>query len=211
MDAQGNDKSPARSPRDPDDEAEADRVLGAASELFAEHGPRMITLKWVGKDAGVPIEWIVSRWPTVDDLLAAVLERGGAIASAESPIVPIIHGTDFTEEADAAFATHDRVIVRAILDGFNPAELMSHFPLLDRLVADLMADGLEEPAARSQAFQIAIVELGWRLFGSTVLAACRLEGEAAGDAVARLRAVQQHLARPPDRDPTPRTVRSPAG
>ena len=99
--------------------------------------------------------------------------------------------------ADAALDLHDRVIVRAILDGFNPAELMSHFPLLDRLVLDLISQDLEESAAHAQALQIAVLELGWRLFGSTVLTACRLEGDAAVDATAELRALQRRLANPP--------------
>lgn len=148
-------------------------------------------------ESGVPVDWITARWPTIVDLLAAVLDRGGDQASAASPVVPILHGPDFTDAADAIFDLHDRVIVRAILDGFHPAELMSHFSLLDRLVADLIARGAEEPAARAQALQVAVLELGWRLFGPEVLAACRLEGDAALAAIAQLRALQRGLADPP--------------
>ena len=135
--------------RDSADEAE--RVLDVATVLFVAHGPKMITLKWVAKDSGIDVEWIASDWPTIRDLLVAVLDRSAERASAASPIVPVIHGPGFTETADVLFDIHDRVIVRAILDDFKPAELMSHFAKVDRLVADLISNGLDESAARGPA------------------------------------------------------------
>jgi hypothetical protein len=171
-------------------------VLEIGAKLFSSHGPRVVTMKWVAMEAAVPLAWLEARWATVEALLAAVLEHEAQRLSSASPTIPIIHGEEFTPVADGVLDVYDRIMVRAILDGIEPAALQGSFPLIDRLIADLRTQGLDEPTARARAFQLALLELGVRLLGPSLARACGLPGGPADDAVDLIRRLQRTLTEP---------------
>jgi hypothetical protein len=185
--------------------AEADgsaraRVLEVGAKLFSTHGPRPVTMKWVAMEADVPLEWLEARWPDVQALLAEVLEHEARVLSSASPTLPVIHGDGFTAVADGVLDVYDRIMVRAILDGVEPASLQRSFPVIERLVAALQDQGFDEATARSRAFEVALLELGLRLLGPTLATACGLCEGPADEAVELVRRLQRTLADPSFRD-----------
>src|SRR5690349_93796 len=182
------------------DDAARTRALEVGAQLFATHGPRPVTMKWVAMEAEVPLEWLEARWADVEALLTDVLEHEAAKLSSASPTLPIIHGDDFTSVADGVLDVYDRIMVRAILDGVEPARLQRRFPVIERLVGALRDQGLDEATARSRAFEVALLELGLRLLGPTLATACGLRDCSADDAVELVRRLQRTLADPSFRD-----------
>ncbi len=182
------------------DESARARVLEVGAKLFSTHGPRPVTMKWVAMEADVPLEWLEARWPTVEALLGEVLEHEARELSSASPTVPVIHGDGFTSAADGVLDVYDRIMVRAILDGAEPAALQRTFPLIERLVAALRDQGLDEAMARSRAFELALLELGLRLLGPTLATACGLSDGPADEAVELVRRLQRTLADPSFRE-----------
>jgi AcrR family transcriptional regulator len=177
-----------------DAESARTRVLDVGAKLFSAHGPRLVTMKWVAMEAEVPLEWLDDRWPSVEALLGDVLEHEAQQLSSASPTLPVIYGEAFTSVADGVLDVYDRIMVRAILDGTEPAALQRTFPVIERLVAALQRDGLDEPTARARAFQIALLELGLRLLGPTLATACGLAEGPADDAVDLVRRLQRTLS-----------------
>jgi len=176
------------------------RVLEVGVKLFSTHGPRVVTMKWVAMEAAVPLGWLEDRWATVEALLAEVLEHEARRLSSASPTLPVIHGEAFTPVADGVLDVYDRIMVRAILDGIDPAALQRSFPVIDRLIADLRSQGLDEPTARARAFQLVLLELGLRLLGPSLARACGLPDGPADDAVELIRRLQRTLSDPSFRE-----------
>lgn len=181
---------------DADEDETTARVLTSAAKLFALHGPRLVTLKWVALESSVPADWIVTRWPSITELLSDVLDHKAQHLSSASPEVPVIRSEDFAPAADQLLDVYDRILVRAILDDIEPALLQSRFPMVERIIDDLRGRGMDASAARTGAFQITLLELGVRLFGPTLAHACGLSSDQGADVGSLVRTLQRTLADP---------------
>ena len=197
------DPRPSNAERRGLDQATTERIIAAATRVLAVEGPARTTVKWVAREAGVSTEVVASRWPTVSDLLGAVLDTLSARIEMEAP------NPNLPEPAPTALDPHlidlvaqfTDIVARALLDGFNPAELQSQFPMLDRLVKFGMDLGVDERTARYRVCQFYVLEWGWRLFGPHLLVACGLTDEPEGRPVKELRVVERSLADLPPVEP----------
>ena len=203
VDVPEDDRSELMTTGDGTDDEVAERILAAAARVLAIEGPARTTLKWVAREAGVTTEDVAARWPTVSDLLGAVLDELSARIEVEAP------NPKLPEEAPPALDPHliglvaqfSEIVARSLLDGFNPAELQSQFPMLDRLVKFGMDLGVDERTARYRVCQFYVLEWGWRLFGPHLLVACGLTDEPDGRPLEELRVVERSLAQLPPVEP----------
>ena len=179
------------------DAAERQRVIDAATAIFTGYGPASVTLKWIALASGIPVERLSTEWPTVDALLASVLDN---VASA----VEAVGWADFRlapeelAERGRLIEIYERVVARSLLDGVNPAQLETAFPQTDRLVATYQsALDLDERTARYRVYQGCALEWGWRLFGPHLLIACGLDGEPEGRPYDELQKLHEQLIQLP--------------
>jgi AcrR family transcriptional regulator len=183
------------------DDATIERVLAAATRVLAIEGPARTTLKWVAREAGVSTEVVAARWPTVSDLLGSVLDELAARIEGEAPTFPADRPATIDPHLIDLIGQFTDIVARSLLDGFNPAELQSQFPMLDRLVKFGMDLGVDERTARYRVCQFYVLEWGWRLFGPHLLVACGLSDEPDGRPLDELRVVERSLANLPPVDP----------
>ncbi|MGZ4703396.1 MAG: hypothetical protein ACXWCM_00875 [Acidimicrobiales bacterium] len=177
-------------------EAQIDHVLAVATELFAKHGPATLSLKWVALEADVSSEQVTEEWPTVDVLLAAVLDRlsvrfeeaGGDIMSADASVG--------SEVIDA----YHRIMARALLDRADILSPVRDVAQIERWIKVIQDQfGLDERSARLRLSQAFALEWGWRLFGPHLRTACGLDDEPPGAFLVEIRKLEgQILAMPPD-------------
>lgn len=181
------------------DHETAERILAAATRVLATEGPARTTLKWVAREAGVTTEDVAARWPTVSDLLGSVLDElsGRIEGEAPNPNLPGAGPAALDPHLVGLVGQFTEIVARSLLDGFNPAELQSQFPMLDRLVKFGMDLGVDERTARYRVCQFYVLEWGWRLFGPHLLVACGLTDEPEGRPVQELRVVERSLANLP--------------
>ena len=173
------------------DPAVTEKIIGAASRLFSRHGPSTVTLRWIARDAEVPYEAVVARWPKPDDVLAAVLDHlADQIAAAYEALGPSIVSVP---ELGEVIATIQQVLARAILDGRQPAHLQRAFPMVDRILESAVSHGSDERTARYRIFESYLLEWGWRVLGPHLLDMCGLGDEPPELADEEIRALQRHL------------------
>ena len=177
-------------------EDQGDRVLAVATDLFAEHGPATLSLKWVALEADLPSELVATEWPTIESLLAAVLDRlstqfeeaGGDVMSADASV-----GSEIID-------AYHRIMARALLDRADITSPVRDVAQIERWVKVLQDRfGLDEYGARLRLSQTFALEWGWRLFGPHLQTACGLDGEPADGFLIEIRKLEaQILAMPPD-------------
>jgi AcrR family transcriptional regulator len=185
--------APPTRPRGRTDVVEA--LLDSARTLIAEHGPG-VALRDIADHAGVNFGLIYQYVGTKEQLVRAVYER--AAQSAADRLADARH----LDEALALLMTFGdgttaRIVGWAVLEGAQPGDLFRDSPALDVLAALVVADA--EAAGRAVSIEDArvfaalamVISLGWRLFGSTALAAAGLDGVHAERFDSRIRA---HLA-----------------
>ena len=152
------------------------QILDAAATIFARQGPASVTVKWICLEARVTPEELLARWPDVNAIVGAVLDdladRVEAVA-----LLPVADEANAVARI-AIVDRYQRIVARSLLDGLNPAELQTRFPVVDHLVARGIEElGLDERSARYRVSQIYALEWGWRLFGPHLIEACGLDGE----------------------------------
>jgi TetR/AcrR family transcriptional regulator, repressor for neighboring sulfatase len=177
-------------------EAQGDHVLAVATVLFAKHGPATLSLKWVALEADVPSDLIATEWPTIEALLAAVLDRlstqfeeaGGDVMSADASV-----GSDVID-------SYHRIMARALLDRADIESRVRDVAQIERWVKVLQDRfGLDEYGARLRLSQTFALEWGWRLFGPHLKTACGLDDEPEDGFLVEIRKLEaQILAMPPD-------------
>src|SRR3954468_7570642 len=180
-------------------DAEADHVLAVATDLFAQHGPATLSLKWVALEADQHSDRIGEEWPTIEVLLAAVLDRlstqfeaaGGDVLSSDASVG--------SEVIDA----YHRIMARALLHRADIESPVRDVAQIERWVKVLQDRfGLDEYAARLRLSQTFALEWGWRLFGPHLKTACGLDDEPPDGFLAEIRKLEaQILALPPDELP----------
>lgn len=121
-------------PRSRDADRSRRRILDAAEELFAEHGPRAVSLADIGRRAGVSRATPSYFFGTKDGVHRAVLERVFAereLATTEA-LAPV---REWAAAPDGPLAPHLRAAVSAYL------EFLASRPAFVRLVAWEGLDG----------------------------------------------------------------------
>jgi TetR/AcrR family transcriptional regulator, repressor for neighboring sulfatase len=177
------------------DPAERSRVLDVATALFAKHGPAPMTLKWVALDAEVPVDRLSAEWPSVEVLLAGVLDR---ISSQFQGLDGRDLDRDGRARDDELIDTFQRIIARSLLDGFNTGKLLTSFVHVERFAADLQERvGIDERTARYRLAQGFALEWGWHLFGPHLRIACGLTDEPDELMLVELRRLERRIARVP--------------
>ncbi len=185
------------------DPVERARVLDAATVLFAKHGPGPLTIKWVALDANVPAERVLAVWPSIESLLADVLDLlAGQFQGAQ--------GRDLDDEAlereNELIDTFQRIIARSLLDGFDTGSMLTNYDHVERFT-DIFRDqlGLDDRSARFRLAQGYALEWGWHLFGRHLKVACGLTDEPDDLLLDEVRRSEWRLARAPvvNRDAEP--------
>jgi hypothetical protein len=166
---------------------EREHVLAAATDLFAREGPPRSTLRWVALVSDVPVELVSSEWPTIDAILVDVLDRlSHQMKGLEGDVSP---PPELLGEG-AAVDLYQRIVARSLLDGLNPAALLSDFPHGDQWATILQEQvGLDEQTARHRLCHIVALAWGWRLFGPHLKIACGLPDEPDDDFTTELHAL----------------------
>jgi hypothetical protein len=210
MDARADLGSGALQPLDLD---EQERVLDASTNLFSEHGPATLTLKWVSLASGVGVDRITAQWPSIELLLAAVLDRLTVrFGQAEVGVGLDARATTATTATTAAATTAtapatgdpidqneviDRfqtIIARALLDRVNAANLLDDFSLVDRWATMFQEQfDLDDRTTRYRLGQTFALEWGWRLFGPYLRVACGLPDEPEDRFLTELRKLERQI------------------
>jgi AcrR family transcriptional regulator len=167
-------------------------VLAAATDMFAERGPKATSIRDIAKQAGVNHGLVFRHFGTKEQLIAAVLDH------LSSQVAEQYDGNAPSTTADATVDLHLRVIARAILDGYPVGQLQRRFPYISGLIEEARQSHSDETAARLAAANAIALELGWRLFepflrsaaGLQKLSAARLGGAISAAAAMHLESAE---------------------
>jgi AcrR family transcriptional regulator len=145
-----------------------DAVGTAAHGLFLERGPAAVSLRDVAAAAGVNLGLIHRYVGSKDDLVALVLDRHGAAASAA-----LAHVSGLDDLLDLLAAAHHssgRLFAGILLDDIDAVRLKREFPVTAALVAALEAEApWTEPSETAALLQSLV--LGWEVFSPYLLGA----------------------------------------
>jgi AcrR family transcriptional regulator len=161
--------SPPSAPRGR--EAVEEALLEAATELFADYGPRAVSVRQIAAAAGVNHGLVHHYFGSKAALLQAVLEQSaGHLAE---------HSRTQLASADPSLAAkldrHWRILARSLLDGMDPASLQRSHPLINQFVDECTARGMSEQAAREVAARTVATEVGWRMLRGFIVEALQLD------------------------------------
>jgi AcrR family transcriptional regulator len=146
-------------------------LVEAATELFARHGPGAVSLRDVAREADVNLGLIHRYVGGKQDLLGLVLAGRPGMPPSDAP-EPRSTGevVDLLLGLISADATHNRVLARAILDGFDVPRGPEGFPLIARSATALRAE-VPAPDADVRVAMLAAAALGWQVIGPLLLEA----------------------------------------
>ena len=142
----------------------------AAHELFLERGPAAVSLRDVAAAADVNLGLIHRYVGSKDDVVALVLDRHGAAASAA-----LEGARSLAELLDLLASAHHssgRLFAGILLDDIDAVRLKRDFPVADSLVAALEAEAPWADAVATAALLQSLV-LGWEVFSPYLLGAAR--------------------------------------
>jgi AcrR family transcriptional regulator len=149
-------------------------LLEAASTLFAERGPRNVSVRQIAETAGVNHGLVHYYFGSKDGLLTAVLDQCAAAVADEVVDVGVEDPSRLYGVGGAA-ERHGRILAHVILDARDPRDVQSDFPTLRVLIERLEQRGLDPVLARQRAAQVTALVLGWQLFHPFLVAAAQLE------------------------------------
>ena len=112
-------------------------LIEAGARLFAEHGPRAVSVREVAREAGVNHGLVHRHFGSKAGLLHEVMSdlASGVAAKMRSPqdeesLADLLKST-FGATADGL---HWRILARAMLDGEDPGDLQEDFPVVARML-----------------------------------------------------------------------------
>ena len=162
-------------PRTPGREGAIEALIKAARELFAERGPSAVSLRDIARRAGVNHGLIHHYIGSRDDLLRLVFSVSMDHARAE------VEGSESAEAGLGALRQlgrgsdeYTRLLAWALLEGYDPSAFHGRSSALDAVVAAGDNDSRQLRVALAMAM---VQTLGWKLFGSYVVAAAGLDRE----------------------------------
>ena len=152
-------------------------IVASARTLFAERGPASVTLREIAQDAGVNFGLVYQYVGTKEELISEVLRRTAADSAARLADV-----NDFDEALCLLMSlgngTTARILAWAVLEGRDVGALCGLSPALEVLTERARSDGgraMSDDDAALVAAIAMVLATGWRLFGSTALAAAGLD------------------------------------
>ena len=168
----------ARGPRGRD--AVKDAILEAAADLFADRGPRAVSVRDIATRAGVNHGLVHRHFGSKQAVLRAVLTR--LVHEISAATGPAELSPDFQSRIAVAMGGSQRywrVLARAILDRDLPRRLQGDFPLISQLTESYrrLAQERALPAhfdPKVAAASTAALFLGWLLFEPFLLVAADL-------------------------------------
>ena len=113
-------------------------LIEAGARLFAEQGPRSVSVREVAREAGVNHGLVHRHFGSKDGLLHEVMTHlatkiAGSMGTARTDeSLADLLGATFGATADGL---HWRILARAMLDGQDPTELQQEFPVVERMLA----------------------------------------------------------------------------
>jgi len=158
-------------------------LLDAAAQLLAERGPRGVSVRDVAARAGVNHGLVHRHFGSKSGLVREVMsDLVAQISSAQA--------SDVANPANvqAFFAATERsiywrVLARALLDGYEPQQLQSSFPVVTELTEQVRrgqkrGDIRSDAAAEVLTAMGVAMALGWLVFEPFLLVAAGLESHA---------------------------------
>lgn len=152
-------------------EAVEEALLEAASQLFAEYGPRATSVRQIAATAGVNHGLVHHYFGSKGALLQAVLERSAAQLAARSSSELAGADPGLADKVDR----HWRIVARSLLDGVEPASLQRSYPLINQFVCECVARGMGDREAREVAARTVATEVGWRMLRGFIVEALQLD------------------------------------
>jgi AcrR family transcriptional regulator len=158
------------------------QLVAAAMPLFAERGPKQVSLREIAAAAGVNYGLIHQYVGTKQDLLALVFRRASqdwAEQFANAPTLEDALDWQFRPHS----ATYVRMLTHALLEGDDPARLLGRSPASSEMSRRLATeagggagrDGDPRDDPRIQAAALTCMRLGWGLFGDFLRSVAGLE------------------------------------
>jgi AcrR family transcriptional regulator len=183
-------------------------LIDAAAELFAEQGPARVGVREIADRARVNHGLVHRHFGSKDNLLRAVLDdlsgriwRGIDVppSSASPSLADGMTTLSGVFDAVARNPRYFRVLARALLDGYEPRDLQSAYPVVEALVAALDAArgrGEVDPRIEPRMAVALLVStaLGWLVFEPYVLLATGQDDLPLEEARARVVAMRSVLS-----------------
>jgi AcrR family transcriptional regulator len=155
-----------------------EHIVAAAARVFATEATRQVTLKRVALEARLPAAAVTERFDSTADLLSNVFAHLSDELHARFPDgrVPR-HGDDLDTVQRELLDAIVMISTRAVLDGYDPAQLRATFPMLDRMTQQGIDDGQDERTARYRVFETLLLEFALRVFARPLADMCGLDDE----------------------------------
>lgn len=140
-------------------------LLDAATELFARRGPSNVSVRDIAARAGVNHGLVHRHFGSKDNLLGEVMRT--LVAMVEHELGPPEHDESLAELLPRALVATQRhraywqILMRALLEGIDPATMQTGFPVVRRLAAAAQRQRLPGmPTLSPEATTAALVGLG---------------------------------------------------
>lgn len=175
-------------------------VLAAATRLFAERSPRVVSVREIATAAGVQHSLVHRHFGTKDDLVREVLAAEGARIAAR------VRRTD--DPVDAVIGEFEEVMVdgvvlralaRALLDGVQPGTFTEEHPAI-RSMVDLVGEVSAGRPDRDPRVVVAVAvatAAGWQIFEEWLRVATGLDRDR-DEVRAEVAAMMRELVRAPE-------------
>ncbi|WP_078327150.1 TetR/AcrR family transcriptional regulator [Mycobacteroides salmoniphilum] len=137
-------------------------TLPSAAELFATKGAAATSIREIASHAGVNHGLVFRYFGTKDKLLGATLDY-----LADRTAETLKSGASLADTR-LAMDRQLRVAVRAVLDGYPLAKLQTRFPGVDVFLDQIRPGFPDDDTARLAAAHAIVLNIGWRLFGTTL-------------------------------------------
>jgi len=175
------------------DADQRERVLAAATPLFSEHGPGLVTWRWIAMVSEVPADAVSVEWPTIEELLSSVLDR---LSDQVEGFAARALTLEEADQYESVINTYHRIVARALLDDINAAPRLQNLADIETWVA-AFGDGheLDDHTTRLRLCQSFALEWGWRLFGPHIKQVCGLADESDAQLVADTRWLEGEIMR----------------
>jgi AcrR family transcriptional regulator len=146
-------------------------LIATAADLFAERGPRAVSVREVADAAGVNHGLVHHYFGSKAGLVTAVLDHLAAEATDE---INEREPTSVFYATGGATERHGRILAHLLLDGADPADLKSGFPGIEALIQRCRDEGMKPNDAKRRAAQVVALVFGWQLFEPYLTAAAGL-------------------------------------
>jgi len=171
------------------------QVVAAAIKIFASEATGQVTLKRVALEAQLPAEWVTGRWSSTTELLGAAIDRlADDLADAAVCDEVPTRGGALTPRQSELLDQLVHLVVRSAIDNVQAPDLAGRFPMIDQLIDQYVEAGVDLRTARYRAYQLLVVEFGWRIFSSQLLTVCGLDDESPDQVRAEIDSLEDLVA-----------------